>query len=108
MVAVVEVVVIVVIKTLVWAESVFGMLDEVLISVVVDVVAIALGFDVAAPYSIDVLSDVAVDLPMDALVVVIIGVPPGIGVNVLADVNAFAVVMTVNFPMSAPPESFSS
>ena len=58
------------------------------------------------------LSDVAVDLPMDALVgvlaVVIIGVPSGIGVNVLADANAFAVVMTVNFPMSAPPESFSS
>ena len=48
MVAVVDVVVIVVIKTLVWAESVFGMLDEVLISVVVDVVAIALGFDVTA------------------------------------------------------------
>ena len=107
MVAVVEVGV-VVSKTLVWAESVFDMLAEVLISVVVDVVAIALGFDVAAPYSVDVLSDVAVDLPIDALVVVIIGVPPGIGVNVLADVNAFAVVMTVNFPMSAPPESFSS
>ena len=107
MVAVMEVGV-VVIKTLVWAESVFDMLAEVLISVVVDVVAIALGFDVAAPYSLDVLPDVAVDLPMDTLVVVIIGVPPGIGVNVLADVNVFAVVMTVNFPMSAPPESFSS
>ena len=100
---VVEVVGFVVIKTLVWGGAVADMLvevlatdvpAEVLIRVVVDGVAIALGLDVSVSDSVDILSDVAVD---------------GIGGDVLADinVNAFVVVMTVGFAMPAPSDRLS-
>ena len=63
------------------------------------------------------LSDVVVELLMDAfddvraaITVMIIGALPDIGINVLLDANveAYVVVMTVDFAMPEPSEGFSS
>ena len=56
------------------------------------------------------LSDVAVEVLMDALADMILGVLTGIGVDVLMDVNvnAFEGVIAVEFAVSAPLEVFNS
>ena len=79
---------------------------DVLINVV-NTVAIALGFAVPGPCSVDVMSDVAVDLLMDTLdgvltVVLIVGLP-GIGAGALVDVNVnvFTGLMSVKFALPA-------
>ena len=66
----------------------------------VNAVAVNLGFAVPGSCSVDVLSDVAVDLFMDTLADAMLGVLTGIDIEVLADANAnaFAVVTTLEFP----------
>ena len=74
---------------------------------VVNAVAIALGFAVPGPCSVDVMSDVAVDLLMDTLdgvlTAVLIGGLPGIGAGALVDVNVnvFTGLMSVKFALPA-------
>ena len=60
-------------------------------------------------YSVDVLTDVAADMLMNALTDMILGILPAIGVDALMDVNvnAFAGVITVEFVMPAPLEVFN-
>ena len=102
-----------VVKTLVWAAAMFNMVAvvealviDVLAGVeiiVVDIIVNVLKFALPVPYSVDASSDVAVDLLM-------LGVLPGIGIAVLADVNAnaFTVAMTaLEFPVSTPLENCS-
>ena len=65
-----------------------------LINVVMNAVAIALGFAVSGSYSVDVMSDIVL---------------PDISVDVLADVNvnAFAGVMIAECAMPSPSAGFS-
>ena len=80
-----------------------GVRSDVLIRVV-DAVSIDFGFAVTVSY-LDVLSGVAVGVLMDALA----GVPTGIDIAVLADVNVinvFTGVMLVEFAMSATSKGF--
>ena len=95
--------VVAVVKVLVWAVGVIGMVVVVEVSVLADVEIIVMGFIVTVlkcalpmPYSVDVPSDLAVDLFMDASAGVMCGVLNGIGIEVLADAtaNALAVVIT--------------
>ena len=61
-------------------------------------------------YSVYVVSDVTVDLFMDALASTMLGVLAGIAVELLLDVsaNTFAVFMAASeFPVSTPLEDFS-
>ena len=95
------VVMVIVVKVMVCAAAIFNKVDVLVIDVldgveniVVGVIVIVLKFALPVSCSVDVLSDVAVDLFMDTL----------------ADVstNAFAVVMTVlEFPVSTKLEGFS-
>ena len=118
MVAVIEVVVVVV-KVLMWDTPIIDMVvvvEVMVIDVLVDVEIIVVGFTVivlkltlSALYSVDVPSDVAVELFMDALTCAIIVFLTEIGVEVLPDVsaNAFAVIITaLEFPVLAPLEKF--
>ena len=105
-------VVVMVAKVVLWAKPLINMLVEgffidmlvgVLANVkivVLAVVAIALEFAVALPHSVDVVVDMVLD--------VLIGVPPAVGVdNVLTDanVNILALVMAVlEFTMSTLSE----
>ena len=76
----------------------------------VGVIVIVLKFVVAVSYSVDVPSDVDVDLFMDVLSGVMIRVWRGIGIDVLAAVSesAFAVIMTaLEFPVPTPSGEFS-
>ena len=85
---------------------VIGVLSDVEI-IVMGVIVNILKFDLPVSYSVDVSSNVAVDLCMDA---VILAVLPGIGIEALAamSTNAFAVVITaLEFPVSTPLEEFS-
>ena len=68
---------------------------------VVDGVAIVLGVAVPGSYSVDAFADM--------LVAIIIDILPGIGVDVLTDVNANAlvIVMTVKFAMTTSLEYFN-
>ena len=73
-----------------------------LIDVLTDVEVIVVGVTVnvlkwalPVPYSVDVPSDVAVDLFMDALPVAMFRVLSGIGIEVLADVTANALVVVI-------------
>ena len=65
----------------------------------------------SASRSVDVLSDGAVELLVDALagvlIVVLIGCLQGLDIDVRVDVNMFAMVMSVEFAMRAPLEVFS-
>ena len=119
MVAVI-VVVVVMIKVLAWAAAIIDLVVAVGVlvnGVLVDVEIIAVGdtvivlkFSFPVSYSVDVPSDVAVGLLTVEMAGVILGVLPGIGVEVLADVsaNAFAVVTTaVEFLVSPSSEDFS-
>ena len=106
------VVVVVVIKVLVWAEAIgnmvvvvgvlgIGVLADVEI-IMAGVAVIVLKFALPVSYSVDVPSDVAVDLFMDGLADVMLCVLNGISIEVLADVsvNTFGVVMTtLAFPV---------
>ena len=94
----VSAVVVAVINILVWDEVMFkivvvvrvlviGVLTDVEIIVVVDVLEFAL----IVPYSVDMSSEVFFDLFMDASVGVIL---TRIGLEMLADVNTFSVLMT--------------
>ena len=100
--AVVSVVAVIVVVTPVCPATFIDMVEvlEVLVIgvladaeiVVADAIVIALEFVFPAPYPLDVPFDVTVDLLMDALM---LDVPPGVGIEVLAgtNVNAFAGVM---------------
>ena len=122
MVTVVPVAVVVVLvaeKVLVRAKAVLNLpVEELVIGVRVDVsarmdiivafvVAIRLEFAVTVPHSVNVV----VDMLIDALTDTIIGVLPGIGVDVLLDVNVntfVAVAMTVlEFTTPKSLEEFS-
>ena len=73
--------------------------------IVVGVLVIDLKF--ALPASCSVPSEAAVDLSMDVLAGVMLGLLTGIGIEVLADAsgNAFALVMTaLELPVSTPLE----
>ena len=74
------------------------------------VIVIVLKFVMAVSYSVDVPSDVDVDLFVDVLAGVMIRVLRGIGVDMLAAMseNAFAVIMTaLEFPVPTLLEEFS-
>ena len=124
LIAVVAVVVVIVIVVLVVEVEVVLTLvillpvEVVGVVLVVDAVATvmvkALECALSVSYIVDtVLSDVAVESLMGALAnvltVIIIGVPPDIDDDMLADVNvnAFTGVITVGFVMPAPLEGFS-
>ena len=107
------VVVVVVVKVLVWAAAVINMVVVVeVLALNVEVIVVGgivrvLSFDFPVSYSVDVPSDVAVGLFVDALTH---GVLSGISIEVLADVsaNAFTVIMTaLECPVSTPLEGFS-
>ena len=78
--------------------------------IVVGVIAIVLKFTLPVSYSVDVSSsDADVDLLIDALAAVILVGLTGIGIGMLADLNAnvFTVVKTaLEFPVSTPLEGF--
>ena len=118
---VVIVVVVLVVKVLVWVEAIVNMVVvvEVLgIGVLADVGDIVMGvivsvlkFALPVSNSSDVIgvrsSGMAVDLSMDALTGVMIGVLAGNGIGVLTGftANAFAVVMSaLEFPVSTSLE----
>ena len=106
------VVVIVVVRVLVRAAAIIDMVavvEVLVIDVLVDVeiivagvIVIVLKFVLPVSYSVDVTSGVVLDLFADGLAGVMFSVLPGIGIEVLADVNtnAFAVTMTaLKFPV---------
>ena len=106
--------VLVVIKVMMWAAAIINMvvavevlLIEVLADVkisVVDAIVIVLKFALSVLYSVDVPSDVNVDLLTDG---VMFSALSGICIELLVDVNAnaFVVVMTdLDFPVSTPLE----
>ena len=106
-------------KLLVWATSIIniavvvevlaiGVLADVEI-IVLGVIVIVLKFVLPVTYSVDVSSGVDIDLFMDALVSVMIGVLTGIGIEVLAamGVNTFAAITLLKCPMGTPLEEFS-
>ena len=72
-----------------------GVLADVEI-IALGVIVIVLKFVLPVTYAVDVSSGVDIDLFMDALVSVMIGVLTGIGIEVLAvtNANAFTVVIT--------------
>ena len=111
-------VLVVVVKVLVWDAAVINMVVvvevfDVLVTaeiIVVGVIVIVLKFALPDLSSVDVPSDVTVDLFMDAVAGARLAVLPEIGIEVLSDVsaNAFAVVMTaLEFPVPTPLEEFS-
>ena len=100
--AVGAIVVVVAVNVLVWAKEIIGMavvLEVLVIDVaiiVVGVVVVILNFALSISYSVDVPSDVAADLFMDALAAAMLGVLTVIGVESFADMNA--TVSTVALP----------
>ena len=89
--------------------SVIGVLVAV-VTIVVGVVEIVLKFVFPVLYPLGVSSGMDVDLFMDGVTDVVLGVLPGIDIAVLADVNANAiaeVIITWGFPESTPLEEFS-
>ena len=110
-IVVVEVVVLAVTKVLLWVAAIVNMVEvvEVLVIdvltdveiIVVGAIVIVLKFASTVPYCVYVSSGVAVDLFMEALAGVILGNLGGIGIKVLAGVNAdaFAVVDDLDFPV---------
>ena len=94
----------------VWAAAIIDMVEApgvLIIGVLVDVIVIVLEFDFPVSYSLDVPLDVTADLFMDSL---ILDVPPGIGIEVLANANTnvFAGVMTaLGIPVSTALEELS-
>ena len=120
-VVVMPIVFVVVVKAMVCAGAVIDTLVEVLTIDVradvlinaVDAVETTLEIAVSVLYSVDdVLSNVAFDSLMDTfasvLVVIMIDVLSGIDVDALVDVkvNAFAGLMTLDFPMSVKDFGF--
>ena len=106
-------IVVVVVKVLVWATSIVHIVVIAVVVVVVVVVVVeVLVIDVyvlkfALPASCSVPSEAAVDLSMDVLTGVKLGL---ISIEVLADAsaNAFTLVMTaLELPVSTPLEAFS-
>ena len=106
------VVVVVVVNVLVWAAAVVEVLfiDSLagVGTIVVGVVMKTLKFAFPVAYSVDVPSEVAVDLFMDKLM---LGVLPGIGIALVfigVSANAFAVVITaLEFPVPKTLEECS-
>ena len=110
----------VVVKLLVWTAAVIdivvvvgvlviGVCIEVKL-IVVGVIVIFLKCALPVSYSVDAItSNVDVDFFVDLLTDIMLVVLPGIGVEVLADVNAnaFTVVTVLEFPVSTPLEGFS-
>ena len=114
----VSVAVVVVFDVLVWAGAVINTVVEALVVdvevIVVATVLIVLNFVVRVSYSVDVLSGVVVDVLVDKLAGLSGGaticVVLGIGVEVLAGVNAniFAVAkISLNVSMTGPLAEFS-
>ena len=110
----------VLVKLLIWTAAVIDMVVvvgvlviEVCIEVkliVVGVIVIFLKSALPVSYSVDAMtSNVDVDFFVDLLTDIMVVVLPGIGVEVLADVNrnAFTVVTVLDFPVSTPLEGFS-
>jgi len=95
----------VVVKMMVWDAAIVNMVvvvEVLVIGVLADVgIIIVLEFALPTPYSVDAPFGVAVNLFMDVLDGVALGVLPAISVKVLADVsaNAFAVVAALESPM---------
>ena len=95
------------ISNMVLLVGVLGVLRDVGM-VVVGAIVIVLIFVLPDLYSVNVPSDVAVELFMNALTDIMLGVLLGIGVEVWADANtnAFPVVMTA-LDVSTPLKEFS-
>ena len=106
---------VVIVRMLVWDEvytSIVVVVKVVVIGVLVDVkvavgfIVIVWKFPLSALYAVDVPSDG--DLFMDALTGVMFRVLTGIDIELFADVNlnVFAVLADLNFPVSASLKEF--